>query len=72
VPAGVVNQRYGAAHRALLLINDRRDILFLSLSSHGSDDPELFVSNGALNLEQVTGENLRQALREWVSSGESL
>ena len=90
--AGVVAQRYGAARRELLLINDRRDretyplatisglryalkgiarkmnlkrdILFLSLSSHGSDNPELYVSNGGLNLEQVTGENLLQALRE--------
>lgn len=88
----VVAQRYDAARRELLLINDRRDreayplatvsglryalkgiarkmnlrrdILFLSLSSHGSNEPELSVSNGALSLDQVTGENLVQALRE--------
>lgn len=42
----------------------QRDILFLSLSSHGSDEPELSVSNGVLNLEQVTGKNLMQALRD--------
>jgi hypothetical protein len=75
----VVAQRYDAARRELLLINDRRDretyplatisglryalkgiarkmnlrrdILFLSLSSHGFDNPELYVSNGGLNLE---------------------
>jgi hypothetical protein len=45
-------------------MNLQRDILFLSLSSHGSDQPELSVSNGVLNLEQVTGKNLMQALRE--------
>ena len=88
----VVAQRYDAAHRELLLINDRRDreayplatvsglryalrgiarkmnlqrdILFLSLSSHGSNQPELSVSNGSLSLDQVTGENLVLALRE--------
>jgi hypothetical protein len=45
-------------------MNLQRDILFLSLSSHGSDDPELSVSNGVLNLDQVTGKNLMQALRD--------
>jgi hypothetical protein len=41
-----------------------RDILFLSLSSHGSSDPELSVSNGSLPLEQVTAGNLSAALRD--------
>lgn len=41
-----------------------RDILFLSLSSHGSSDPELSVSNGSLPLEQVTADNLSTALRD--------
>jgi hypothetical protein len=41
-----------------------RDILFLSLSSHGSFDPELSVSNGSLPLEQVTPDNLSAALRD--------
>ena len=45
-------------------MNLQRDILFLSLSSHGSDEPELSVSNGSLDLDQVTGENLMQALRD--------
>lgn len=39
-----------------------QDILFLSLSSHGSGAPSLEVSNGGLPLEQLTGENLRAAL----------
>ena len=45
-------------------MNLQRDILFLSLSSHGSNEPELSVSNGSLDLDQVTGENLMQALRD--------
>jgi Peptidase C13 family len=45
-------------------MNPQRDILFLSLSSHGSNAPELSVSNGALDLDQVTGKNLVQALRD--------
>ena len=44
-------------------MNLQRDILFLSLSSHGSAEPELSVSNGYLNLDQVSGKNLMQALR---------
>jgi hypothetical protein len=45
-------------------MNIERDILFLSLSSHGSDDPLLSVSNGVLPLEQVSGENLAAALHD--------
>jgi hypothetical protein len=45
-------------------MNLQRDILFLSLSSHGSDEPTLAVSNGGLPLEQLTGENLQTALRD--------
>jgi Peptidase C13 family len=90
--AHVVGERFDAATRQLLLINDHRDvdsyplatvsglryalgelakkmnperdILFLSLSSHGSDEPLLSVSNARLPLEQVTGENLAAALRD--------
>lgn len=40
-----------------------RDILFLALSSHGSADPEISVSNGTLGLQQLTGENLSVALQ---------
>jgi hypothetical protein len=40
-----------------------RDILFLALSSHGSSDPLLSVSNSALNLQQLTGEDLSAALQ---------
>jgi len=42
----------------------QRDVLFLSLSSHGSDEPVLSVSNGILPLQQITAENLASALAE--------
>jgi hypothetical protein len=41
-----------------------RDILFLALSSHGSRDPELAVSNGGLPLAQVSIDDLESALRD--------
>lgn len=41
-----------------------RDVLFLVLSSHGSEEPELAVSNGALPLNQLDGETLAAALKE--------
>jgi Peptidase C13 family len=90
--AHVVTERYGAAGRSLLLVNDKRDhdrwpiatvgglrralarvgarmnreddVLFLMLSSHGSDDPVLSVSNGDWPLEQLDGRTLRAALDE--------
>ena len=45
-------------------MNTDRDILFLALSSHGSQDPLLSVSNGSLPLEQLSGDDLDTALRE--------
>jgi hypothetical protein len=90
--AQVVGDRFDAAERELLLINDRRDldsyplatlsglqyalsavaqkmdpdrdILFLALSSHGSRDPELAVSNGGLPLAQVSADDLKGALED--------
>jgi hypothetical protein len=44
-------------------MNPNRDILFLALSSHGSSDPLLSVSNGSLGLQQLTGEDLSADLR---------
>jgi hypothetical protein len=40
-----------------------RDVLFLALSSHGSEDPLLSVENGTLPLRDLTGEVLAEALR---------
>ena len=90
--ARVIGNRFDAADRELLLINDsrdldtyplatlsglqyalsavaqkmdpERDILFLALSSHGSPDPELAVSNAGLPLAQVSAEDLASALRD--------
>jgi Peptidase C13 family. len=41
-----------------------RDVLFLALSSHGSEDPLLSVTNGSLPLRDLSGEMLAEALRE--------
>lgn len=88
----VVAERYGAAGRSLLLVNDDRDhdrwpiatvsglrralarvgarmnleedVLFLMLTSHGSDTPSLSVSNGSWPLEQLDGRVLRASLDE--------
>ena len=90
--AQVVGNRFDAAERELLLINDRRDfdtyplatlsglqyalsavaqkmdpdrdILFLALSSHGSPDPLLAVSNAGLPLAQLSAGDLESALRD--------
>jgi hypothetical protein len=45
-------------------MNLDRDVLFLALSSHGSDDPSLSVSNGNLPLRDLTGNGLAAALNE--------
>jgi hypothetical protein len=41
-----------------------RDVLFLTLSSHGSEDPLIAVENGTLPLNDLSGEALAEALRE--------
>lgn len=41
-----------------------KDVLFLVLSSHGSDDPEISVSNDILPLNGLSGAALANALRE--------
>jgi hypothetical protein len=61
--ATVSGLRYALGELAKKM-DPERDILFLALSSHGSDEPLLSVSNGLLPLEQVTGENLAAALRD--------
>jgi hypothetical protein len=40
------------------------DVLFLVLSSHGSEEPSLSVSNGLMPFAQLDGESLASALRE--------
>ncbi|WP_239027938.1 C13 family peptidase [Geomonas subterranea] len=46
------------------LMNRDEDVLFLYLSSHGSRDQELEVSNPPLELKQVTPESLRRMLQK--------
>jgi hypothetical protein len=45
-------------------MNLDRDVLFLSISSHGSADPAVIVSNSELPLVDLTDEDLADALRE--------
>jgi hypothetical protein len=45
-------------------MNPERDVLFLSISSHGTDGPAIAVSNSQLPLEDLTPEDLASALRE--------
>jgi len=40
------------------------DVLFLSLSSHGSKEGEIMVSNGMLELNDLSADDLAAALRE--------
>ncbi|WP_224982767.1 C13 family peptidase [Geomonas agri] len=46
------------------VMNRDEDVLFLYLSSHGSRDQELEVSNPPLELKQVTPESLRRMLQK--------
>lgn len=61
--ATVSGLRYGLAELAKKM-DPERDILFLALSSHGSDQPLLSVVNSILPLQQVSGENLAAALHD--------
>ena len=45
-------------------MNLERDVLFLSLSSHGTEDPAIAVSNSQLPLQDLAPEDLAEALRE--------
>jgi len=45
-------------------MNLDRDVLFLSVSSHGAPDPAIAVSNSGLPLNELTDEDLAQALAE--------
>jgi hypothetical protein len=45
-------------------MNLERDVLFLSISSHGTADPAIAVSNSQLPLQDLAPEDLAEALRE--------
>lgn len=59
--ATVPGLRHALARMAERMDPDE-DVLFLMLTSHGSDDPELSVSNGVLDLSGLDGPELRDAL----------
>ena len=61
--ASVSGLRYALKGLASKMQLDR-DILFLALSSHGSEDPLLSVSNNSIPLQDLSGEDLAAALRE--------
>jgi hypothetical protein len=45
-------------------MNPDRDVLFLAISSHGAQDAAIAVANSQLPLNDLTAEDLAQALRE--------
>jgi len=45
-------------------MNLDRDVLILSISSHGSEDPAIVVANSELPLRDLTDEDLAEALRD--------
>jgi hypothetical protein len=45
-------------------MNLDQDVLFLSISSHGADDPAIMVANSQLPLKDLTAEDLADALRD--------
>jgi hypothetical protein len=45
-------------------MNPDRDILFLAISSHGASDASVSISNGGLQLEQLSDEDLAAALKD--------
>jgi hypothetical protein len=61
--ATVSGLRYALAGLASRMNLDR-DVLILSISSHGSEDPAIVVSNSELPLDDLTDEDLADALRE--------
>jgi len=61
--ATVSGLRYALAGLASRMNLDQ-DVLILSISSHGSEDPAIVVSNSELPLDDLTDEDLADALRE--------
>ena len=87
-----VGEKYGSAHRSVLLLNDRRDlttyplasesslryalnalgrvmnrdedVLFLALSSHGSRDATIDVSNEGMEPQTLSAATLAELLAE--------
>jgi hypothetical protein len=61
--ASVAGLKYALRGLAARMHIDR-DVLFLSISSHGAQDPAIAVSNSQLPLNDLTDEDLAQALSD--------
>jgi hypothetical protein len=61
--ASVSALRY-ALHGLAARMNIDRDVLFLSISSHGAQDPAIAVSNSQLPLNDLTDQDLIEALND--------
>jgi len=61
-PLATVTNLHYALQGIASRMNRDQDVLFLALSSHGSAEPRLQVSNGVLPLQPLTGAALKQAL----------
>jgi hypothetical protein len=53
-----------ALHGLAARMNLEQDVLFLAISSHGSEDPAIAVSNSQLPLNDLTADELADSLRE--------
>jgi Peptidase C13 family len=63
-PLATVSGLKYALHGLASQMNLDQDVLFLSISSHGAQDPAIVVSNSQLPLEDLTDDDLAAALRE--------
>ena len=63
-PLATVSGLKYALHGLASRMNLDQDVLFLSISSHGSEDPAVIVSNSELPLNDLTDEDLADALHE--------
>jgi hypothetical protein len=61
--ASVTGLKY-ALHGLAARMNIDRDVLFLSISSHGAEDPAIAVSNSQLPLNDLTDHDLVEALTD--------
>jgi uncharacterized membrane protein YfcA len=63
-PLATVSGLHFALSQLAKKMDVKRDVLFLALSSHGSEAPELSVANSSLPLNNVTGAALASALND--------
>lgn len=63
-PLATVSGLKYALHGLASRMNLDQDVLFLSISSHGAEDPAIVVSNSQLPLNDMTDEDLADALQE--------